>query len=217
MNDLKTYFKNNTKRVIHKWHHYFDIYEKYFNKYRGKEVVLLEIGVSKGGSLQMWKDYFGSNAKIYGIDINPKCKAFEEDGIKIFIGSQANKEFLNKVKESIPKIDILIDDGGHRMNEQIVSFEELYDHIKDNGIYVCEDVNTSYMPRYGGGYKKFTFIEYIKNIIDFINADHSAELKANKYTKTINAIHYYETLVIIEKKKKTKSIHTYKGKNETTT
>ncbi len=85
MTDLEVYFRKNDKRLIHKWAHYFDIYDRHFARFRDKEIVILEIGVSQGGSLQMWKDYFGPKAKIYGIDVNPQCKQLEEDNIKIFI------------------------------------------------------------------------------------------------------------------------------------
>ena len=78
-NDLLTYFENNKGRQIFKWMHYFDIYDRYFSKYRGTDVRFLEIGIFQGGSLQMWKDYFGPKAKIFGVDINARCKQFEED------------------------------------------------------------------------------------------------------------------------------------------
>lgn len=118
MNDLENYFYNNNKRLIHKFDHYFEIYDRHFSKFRGKEVNVLEIGVSHGGSLQMWKEYFGQKCNIYGIDIFPKCKEFEEENIKIFIGSQSDRSFLQNVCEQIPKIDIIIDDGGHTMEQQ---------------------------------------------------------------------------------------------------
>jgi len=114
---LEKYFRNNNKRLIHKWNHYFDIYERHFNRFRNKEIVILEIGVLQGGSLQMWKDYFGDKAKIFGIDIDPRCKELEEKNIKIFIGSQSDRKFLRKIKETIPLVDILIDDGGHYMDQ----------------------------------------------------------------------------------------------------
>jgi hypothetical protein len=168
-------------------------------------VIVLEIGVSHGGSLQMWKNYFGNKAKIYGIDIVPACKNLEEENIEIFIGSQSDKLFLENVKSKIPPIDILIDDGGHMMYQQITSFEVLFDHIKDNGIYLCEDLHTSYWVNFGGGYKrKGTFIEYSKNLIDYLNAYHSRQksLNVNKYTKTINSLHYYDSILVIEKAKR---------------
>lgn len=210
MNDLEKYFRQNTGNLIVKWNHYFDIYDRYFKKYRGKEVVIVEIGVFQGGSLQMWQNYFGDKAKIYGLDINPQCKEFEGGNIKILIGSQSDKNFLQEVKKQIPKIDVLIDDGSHRMHDQIVTFEELFDHVKDDGIYLCEDVHTSYWLKYGGGYKRRgTFIEYSKNFIDYLHPDHSEQssFKVNKYTRSINAIHFYECIVVFEKKKREKQFY----------
>jgi len=207
MNDLEKYFRENKGRLIHKWIHYFDIYEKHFSRFRNKDITILEIGVSHGGSLQMWKEYFGPKAKIYGIDINPLCKELEEDNIKIFIGSQSDPKFLNEVKNAIPNVDILIDDGGHTMEQQIVSFEVLFDHVRENGVYLCEDLHTSYWPKFGGGVKREgTFIEYSKDFIDQLNAHHSKEndLKVNSFTENVDSIHYYDSILVIEKKKRKK-------------
>lgn len=205
MNDLEKYFRQNNKRLIHKYMHYFDIYDRHFNRYRNKEVVILEIGVSHGGSLQMWKKYFGDKAIIFGIDVDPRCKTLEEDNVKIFIGSQSDRKFLNEVKRQIPPLDILIDDGGHTMRQQIVSYEELFDSVKEDGIYLCEDLHTSYWLNYGGGYKrKSTFVEYSKNFIDYLNAYHSKQrsLRVNGFTKSVDSIHYYDSIIVIEKKKR---------------
>ncbi len=215
MNDLEKYFTENTKRRIFKWHHYFEVYERHFSKFRGKDVNILEIGVLHGGSLQMWKDYFGSKAKIYAIDINPKCKNFEEENVKIFIGSQSDRNFLKEIKKQMPPVDILIDDGGHTMEQQIVSFEELFDHITPQGVYLCEDLHTSYWDEFGGGYKKAdTFIEYSKNFIDYINAFHSKNdsLKINSFTETVHSLHYYDSMLVIEKRKMTKPYDLKTGK-----
>jgi len=189
--------------MIDKWLHYFEIYDRYFSKYVGKEIIILEIGIFQGGSLKMWKEYFGERCKIYAIDVNPLCRQFEEDNVEIFIGSQSDRIFLRSIKNKIPKVDILIDDGGHTMQQQIVSFEELFDHVNDNGIYLCEDVHTSYWPIYGGGYKRTeTFMEYTKNLIDYLNAWHSKEKKfqVNNFTRSTYSIHYYDSLVVIEKR-----------------
>lgn len=202
MNFLTNYFSNNKNNAIHKWLHYFDIYDLYFAKYRGKEVHILEIGVFQGGSLRMWREYFGEKAKIYAIDINPLCKQFESDSIQIFIGSQDDREFLRSVKERIPKLDIVIDDGGHEMNQQIASFEELYTHINDDGIYLCEDLHTSYWEDYGGGYKSpNSFIEYSKNFIDLIHAWHIQNnvVPVNDFTRSTYALHYYDSIIVVEK------------------
>jgi hypothetical protein len=173
-------------------------------------VVILEIGVSQGGSLQMWKDYFGEKAKIFGIDIDPRCKTLEEDNIKIFIGSQSDRKFLKEIKQQIPPIDILIDDGGHMMHQQIVSYEELFPHIKEDGVYLCEDLHTSYWLDCGGGYKRRgSFIEYSKNFIDYLNAWHSEQksLRVNDFTKSVDSITYYDSVIVIKKKRKNNPPH----------
>lgn len=210
MNDLKSYFLSNKGRVINKWEHYFDIYERHFSKYREMpDVVILEIGVANGGSIEMWRNYFGPKAKIFGIDVNPECKKFESENVKIFIGSQSDKIFLNKVKKSIPQLDILIDDGGHSMSQQITTFEVMFEHLKNDGIFLCEDVHTSYWLPYGGGYKRVgTFIEYTKNLIDSLHAFHSKQnsLKITDFTKSANSIHFYDSIVVIEKKEREKPV-----------
>lgn len=212
--DLEKYFESNTKRLIHKWDHYFDIYERHLSKYRGKEVTILEIGVFHGGSLQMWKYYFGDKAKIYGVDINPRCKELEEENVQIFIGSQSDRDFLSKLKTQIPKVDILIEDGGHMMKQQIVTFEEMYDHVAVNGTYICEDIHSSYMIEYGGGYKRRgTFVEYSKNLIDQLNAFFSQQrsLSVNEFTSSTNSMHYYDSVLVIEKAQRKAPVHIKTG------
>lgn len=209
INDLEVYFRNNNKNLIDKWSHYFDIYDKHFSRFKNTSVNILEIGVSQGGSLQMWKNYFGTNAKIYGVDINPRCKKLEEDQIEIFIGDQEDKSFLESLKNKISRIDILIDDGGHKMKQQINTFEELFPHISNNGIYACEDLLTSYWNVFGGAYKQNdSFIEYSKNFIDYINAwfSRTEELKITSFTKSVYSLNYYPGLIIIEKRDMKKPI-----------
>ena len=207
ISQLENYFYKNKKNLIHKWDHYFEIYDRHFKKYKDKDIVLLEVGVSRGGSLQMWSDYFGKGSKFFGIDIDPRCKEFENENTKIFIGSQSDRKFLDYVKDNIPPVDILIDDGGHYMNQQIILFEELFGYIKKNGVYLCEDTHSSYWLVFGGGYKRRgTFIEYSKNFIDMLNAFHSeqSKYKINNFTKSVNSIHYYDSVLVIEKRKREK-------------
>lgn len=214
MNDLEIYFRENSGRVIHKWDHYFEIYDRHFSKYRNKKITLLEFGVSHGGSLQMWKKYFGEDIKIYGVDINPHCASLKEDGIEIYIGDQENRKFLRSIANDIGQIDILIDDGGHTMRQQITTFEELYPCVSPDGIFLCEDTHTSYWKDWGGGHRKRgTFIEYAKNFVDQINAWHSTSktLIPNEFTKTTHSVHFYDSVVVIEKQKMEKPNHSTTG------
>jgi len=101
------------------------------------------------------------------------------------------------------------------MIQQIVSYEELFDTVKDNGVYLCEDLHTSYWLRFGGGHKRRgTFIEYSKNFIDYLNAYHSEQknLKVNSFTKSVDSIHYYDSIIVIEKRKKEKPYTEMTGK-----
>jgi hypothetical protein len=216
MSELRKYFNENLNRnSIDKWDHYFEIYEFWFNKYKNRPIVLLEIGIFQGGSLNMWREYFGDQAKIYAIDINPLCKQFETDNTKIFIGSQSDREFLKHVKSQIPKVDILIDDGGHMMDQQKITFEELYGHVKIDGLYLCEDLHTSYWDAYDGGYKKAgSFIEYSKDFIDKLNAWHlnDTKIKVDQFTRTTYSLHYYDSILLIEKKEINEPFSYRKGK-----
>ncbi len=204
MNELRDYFEQNEERLINKFDHYFDVYERYFSKFRNKKITIVEIGVYQGGSLQMWRKYFGKEATIWGIDIDPRCKTLEDENTHILIGSQEDPQFLRSIIDQIGMIDILIDDGGHTQDQQIISFEELYKYVNpDGGIYLCEDVHTSYMNVYGGGHQRNnTFIEYSKLLVDQLNAHYSEQssLQINDITRTTNSIHFYDSIVVFEKK-----------------
>jgi len=215
MESLREIFDKLNGNLIQKWDHYIEVYDLYFSKYRGKEVNILEIGVSQGGSIQLWKKYFGDKMHLYGVDINPRCKELEEDNVTIFIGEQEDRNFLNDLKSKIPKLDILIDDGGHTMIQQIVTFEEMFNHIKEDGIYLCEDIHTSYIDAFHGGYKKkSTFVEYSKNFIDYINAWHSeskSTFSVTDFTRSVYGLHFYTGMVLIEKRKMKEPVDIRKG------
>lgn len=203
MNDLEKYFHANPGRLIHKWLHYFDIYDRHFSRFRGQSIKILEFGVYHGGSLQMWKHYFGKNAQIFGVDIDERCRGLEEDQVKIFIGDQEDRRLHQKLKAEIGPVDIVIEDGGHQMGQQIVTFEEIYPLVKPKGVFLIEDLHTSYWQRFGGGYKKSgTFIEYAKSLIDQLNAWYSKEpnkLQVDDFTRTTTSIHFYDSIAVFEK------------------
>lgn len=214
-NRFEEFYFNSKHRVMNKWWHYFEIYNTFLGKYVGNNVKMLEIGVYKGGSMQMWKDYFGPQATIVGIDIDENCRAFEEENIHICIGSQADREFLANVSDQWGPFDIVLDDGSHMMEHQIITFDTLFPLLKEGGVFLCEDCHSSYSPRYGGEYrKKDTFIEYTKNFVDyvnsqFVNLEEKGKLPA--FAEDINACHYYDSMVVIEKKHRGYSFFTELG------
>lgn len=122
---------------------YLDIYNRHFEHSRFVVKNFVEIGILNGASLRMWKEYF-PNATIHGIDIDPSKKVYEEDRIKVHIGSQADESFLKSLSSFFDKIDILVDDGSHITEHQIKTFNVLYPMITNNGYYAIEDLRNSY-------------------------------------------------------------------------
>jgi hypothetical protein len=115
----------------------------------------------------MWEYYFGKQATIIGIDINPDCKLIEKDNIFIEIGDQSNINFLQNIIEKYGRPDIILDDGSHVSKHQIDTFNFLYYAMKDEGIYLVEDTHTSYWKEWGGGlHDPLNFIEFSKSKID---------------------------------------------------
>lgn len=194
-------FKTNDKKLIHKWMHYFPIYEKFLNRFCNTTVTIIEIGVSKGGSLQMWERYLGPMATVIGIDIDPKCKKHEETNIHVRIGDQGNKEFLKEIIDEFGVPDIVIDDGSHVMKDVIASFEFLYPRLSKNGVYLVEDMHTAYWSEYGGGGKDDdNFIQYSKKLVDDINAHHSrGSVKPNFITDNTFGMYFFDSVVLFER------------------
>ncbi|MCR5701955.1 MAG: class I SAM-dependent methyltransferase [Lachnospiraceae bacterium] len=200
LNDIEQWYYKLPHRVINKYVHYLDVYNRHLSRFRGKDCVIVEVGVFKGGSMQMWKHWLGDKAQVIGVDIDEHVKEYEEDRIKIEIGSQSDREFWKYFREKYPRVDIFLDDGGHTMEQQIVTFEEMFPHISNGGVYLCEDLHTSYWDNFGGGYKEAgSFVEYSKNFIDYIHAWHSIQFEENQYTRSMNSIHYYNSMCVIEK------------------
>src|SRR6266851_1288908 len=115
-------FLNNQNRLIDKWKHYFPIYERHFKRYAYLPVTVIEIGCGAGGSLQMWKRYFGPHARIVGVDVDPNCARFAEDQIEIRIGAQQDTQFLDRLIAEFGPPDIVIDDGSHVMSDVVATF-----------------------------------------------------------------------------------------------
>lgn len=119
-----------------------DYYETTFGKIRHDVKTLMEIGVYHGASLMLWHDYF-SQAKIYGVDVNPACvqrfrNKFSVDRVEIIIGNSVQKRTYQNLNETF---DIIIDDGSHRGIQQIQTFDILFPKLNHNGIYIIEDIS----------------------------------------------------------------------------
>lgn len=193
-------FLQNNLRLIHKCKHYFPIYERHFARYKNTPLVFWEIGVSKGGSLQMWSRYFGPLVTIVGIDINPSCKLLENDNLHIRIGNQTDTTFLESLINEFGVPDIVLDDGSHIQRDIITTFEYMYPKISKSGIYFVEDLQTAYWENYGGGVSKDTFINRSKDFIDKLNADNSkGVVEADFITRHTNSITFYDAVIVFER------------------
>jgi len=145
-------WKFRTFPLLHTWPNFFEAYHNHWQRYRGKDVLFMEIGVQSGGKIAMLRDYFGPGFKYVGIDINPSTTMFETaDFVSIEIGDSEKRTFLEKIKKKYPKVDVFLDDGAHTMSAQRTAMEIMWPHVKDDGVYVCEDLNTSWNAQ--GGYK----------------------------------------------------------------
>jgi hypothetical protein len=149
----------------------------------------------------MWKHYFGPGARIIGIDIDPVAREYAEDQVEIVIGDQGDRKFLSELRERVGAIDIFIDDGGHFMNQQIATFEEMWPAVTEGGVYLIEDVHTSYWPEYGGGRSgELSFVEFAKALVDSINAWHARDLHPeDRYTTSMRGMHVYESVFVFDK------------------
>ena len=219
-NDLHAYLLSGRAENLHKWHHFFEIYDIWFSRYRDRaDLRVLEIGVYRGGSLKMWREYFHDEATIVGLDINPDCKAFEAPSAKTFveIGDQADRAFLEQVAETHGPFDIIIDDGGHTTEQQIVSFETLYaGALNDDGVYLVEDLHTNYWPEFRTS--KRTFMEFATGLVDHLHepyfshhselafrtghAEQQPSMEVSAFCANTQTISFYDSIIVFQKRKK---------------
>ena len=199
LNKLETYkhFKN-SKRLSLKWDNYFLIYDKIFKKYKNKNIKFLEIGVANGGSLFIWKKLLGKNAKIIGIDANPYSKKLSRYGFKIYTGDQSDPKFWKKFFKKEGKIDVVLDDGGHKNLQQISTVNYTLPYIKNGGMIVVEDMATSYIKNEFYNPSKYSFVNFCNKIIEFINYRSGLINKnLNSYSKKIFSIEFYNSITVL--------------------
>lgn len=216
-NPLRLYFEaNKNGRLIHKWKHYFDVYHENFSDFIGEPITLVEFGVSHGGSLDMWRSYFGKKARIIGVDINAECLKLAKKDTEIFLANQDDTKSLKELADKIGPIDILIDDGGHTTRQQNNTFNVFYPIVKTPGVYLVEDLHTNYWKEFGGSLRgSGTFIEQSKQLVDQLNAWHSRDpesLQVDEFTRTTSSIHFYDSIISFTKSEVIPPSHMQIGK-----
>jgi hypothetical protein len=199
-NPLRAYFDSVTEgKGVWKWLHYFDIYHRHMQKFVGEEVHVLEVGIYSGGSLDMWKAYFGPKCRMYGVDIEQACKVYEDERTRVFIGDQADRNFWKGFRKEVPLLDVVIEDGGHLPEQQIVTLEETLPYMRPGAVYICEDIH--------GTHNRFA--AYVHGLTTAMNAvalqDASADegaqsvVRCSNLQRSIGSIHHYPFITVIEK------------------
>jgi cephalosporin hydroxylase len=174
---------------------YFQVYEELFSKYRNQPITFVEIGVLNGGSLFMWRDFLGPEARIIGVDLNPQAKRWEVDGFEIFIGNQTDSGFWKEFFNFIGQVDVVLDDGGHLYEQQIITSHCCIPNIRDGGVLVVEDTHTSYFKEFGFP-MPHTFINWVKRLVDNLNSRFPSVKNSNlTYKNSVYSISIFESIV----------------------
>lgn len=186
-------------RLLNKITSYAPVYEELLDIYRGGKVNLVEIGISHGGCLQMWRSFLGPLSRIWGLD-SADHTLYEEDRIKCYLIDQSKKEDLESIHKLIPSIDIFIDDASHFSKHQVDTFESVFPHMNKGGLYFCEDTHCSYRSTHDGEYlKPGTFMEFAKGLCDSMNHQEDQRIPRPSYIDSIYSITFYHSLVVFKK------------------
>jgi hypothetical protein len=189
-------FYNESPRPSMKHLNYFNIYDHEFNQFRGKSIVFAEVGVLDGGSLFMWRDFFGPSARIIGIDLNPEALKWQEFGFEIHIGDQSDPTFWAKFFKEVGEINLLLDDGGHTNLQQITTVISAIPFIADGGKVMVEDTHSGYLAEFGNP-SKATLNEFAKLGSDSIQARFPGlAIRKSEFSKAVWAITFFESITV---------------------
>jgi 23S rRNA U2552 (ribose-2'-O)-methylase RlmE/FtsJ len=186
-NPLESYFDGVTEGPgIWKWRHYFQIYHRHLARFVGRPVHVCEIGVYSGGSLGMWRNYFGPASQIYGVDIEEACRVYERENVRIFVGDQGDRSFWKRFTSEVPALDVVIDDGSHLAEHQIATLDSLLPNMRPGGVFICEDVHGLHN----------AFHAYVAGLGTHL---HALEGEPTPLQRAVDSIHIYPSVVVIER------------------
>ena len=179
------------------WPSLAEVYHRYFAGRRGDVRRVLEIGIERGGSLQMWAEYF-PNADVWGVDRRLPKEGAAHRRVTMITGDQSDERFLSRLASDLGPLDLVLDDGSHQHAHQRLSLQRLWPAVAPGGIYVVEDVHTSYRePKYGGGLRKpGTFMEHLKDLLDDV---HVKEHKGPELLGDLESVHVHFQTVLLFK------------------
>ena len=210
--DFASRFFEKTGKLVDKWEQYLSIYEVEIAPYvaKGAPISLLEIGVQNGGSLELWSDYLPAGSRIVGIDIDPRVGdlTFANPNVSVIVHDATDGEGLRPILGN-STFDVIVDDGSHICSDVIATFEFGFDYLAPGGKFIIEDLHTSYYPSHEGGFREpRSSIEWLKSVVDALNADHilpeanvpDRELSAlRKLNALVGRIAFYDSVAVVEK------------------
>ena len=149
----------------------------------------------------MWRKYFGENATIFGVDIDPACAAYDGVNGAVRIGSQEDSSFLEKVVEEMGGVDIILDDGSHIMSHIKASLKTLFPLLERRGLYFIEDLHTCYWREWGGAYcSNSNFFGMVNELVNDIHHwYHDSGMTYPDISAFLTGIHVHDSIVVLEK------------------
>jgi hypothetical protein len=181
-----------------KYDNYFPAYEALLQKYVGRDVTIVEVGILNGGSLFMWRKFFGPKARVIGIDLNPDAREWEKHGFEIYIGDQSSDTFWTELFQKIGKVDVVIDDGGHTNRQQIITSHYAIQNINNGGLLIVEDVHTNYFREFGNP-SRYSFVNFAHRIVDGVNSRaYSLRRTYAQYSSRVYSVSFFESMVVFQ-------------------
>ena len=186
-----------------RWRQYLPVYDRHLAAFRTSPVRFLEIGVANGGSFSVWRRFFGPEARLHGLDISRSEEAIrrlaEVDAV-LHIGDQTHVGLLSSIVDEVGgALDVVIDDGSHVSSHQIASFEALYPRLAPGGVYICEDVHTSYFESPSA--RRGSFVEYAKRRVDLLHSWYldDGEGVSDDFARITRSVLFYDSMVVFER------------------
>ena len=192
------------------------MYESALRGRRSEPIRLLEIGVARGGSLQMWRRYLHPESTIVGIDIDPATEKFDNPSslVHVRIGSQIDTAFLHKVVDELGPFDVILDDGSHMNSHIVTTFRYLFPHgLASGGVYLVEDLCANYWRPYRDS--RMSFADFTKWLIDAMHSHYQTssreldyragdshrarELRVPLATTLIEKVEFYDSIAAIHR------------------
>lgn len=173
-------------------------YHRHLQKFVGRRITIVEVGIYSGGSLDMWREYFGPECNVIGIDIEPACKSYEHERVRVFVGDQADPNFWSSFRKEVSDIDVLIDDGGHEPTNRSSPLQETLPHLSPGGVYICEDIhrnNNSFQAYVSGLCRQ----QHAAEECAPADGEQGSVVANSAFQSAVHSIHTYPFVTVIER------------------